>query len=403
MSKGTYLIVRLGLIVTLGIWGFATCMNNKTGNQNETNTAVIKNEKKEVEIDNKVKENALKQWDSINLWRKSVGLDQLPPLPNENGTDVNMKDKNGQTMLDYATTYGIHGCMDIVKLLIYRGFDVHNNSTNALTETITTRGKTEVARLLIEKGANINSIATAGGMSMLSNAICAENTDIEMLLCDKGANVNLADNDGTTPLHHACMRGDLNMVKLLIEKGANVNARNNLGKTPLFDATFNGNLDVINLLINKGVNINATDNSNETVLDVAFFDNVKSLLSAHGAVKSSIVSNTPKDNPEPINQNNTYANRSQNDALSFTDDESVSLYLEGKTFHSGDNTARVSIDNFVWINGNQAYYNLSIRKISLNLAVVKGESLTNPDGTITIYVDCQKGCITNAGYEYCLK
>src|SRR5262245_3362287 len=59
-------------------------------------------------------------------------------------------------------------------------------------------------------------------------------------LLQQGANVNATEGDGSTALHWASYRDDLEAVDLLIRAGAKVNIANDLGVTPLWTACQNG-------------------------------------------------------------------------------------------------------------------------------------------------------------------
>ena len=85
---------------------------------------------------------------------------------------------------------------------------------------------------LIEKGADINyntpSNALAKpfeGWTSLHYAISCGADDVARLLIEKGANVNAIADDGTTPLILAAKNDSVFMAKLLLEKGADVNWR----------------------------------------------------------------------------------------------------------------------------------------------------------------------------------
>ena len=52
------------------------------------------------------------------------------------------------------------------------------------------------------------------------------------------------------------------------------------------------------------------------------------------------------------------------------------------------------------INGQDTHFNVSFTALTSTTGVVIGESLSNPDGTIKIYVYPQKGCITNKRDKY---
>ena len=54
---------------------------------------------------------------------------------------------------------------------------------------------------------------------------------MKYLVEELGADVNMRDNDGYTPLHHAAARGDNEMILYLVSKGADVTAVARSGQT----------------------------------------------------------------------------------------------------------------------------------------------------------------------------
>ena len=83
------------------------------------------------------------------------------------------------------------------------------------------------------------------------------------------ADVNAADADGTTALHWASHRDDLDSAGLLLRAGANVNAANDLGATPLWIASQNGSAPIVRVLLQAGANPNLALLLGETPLMVA--------------------------------------------------------------------------------------------------------------------------------------
>lgn len=112
-------------------------------------------------------------------------------------------------------------------------------------------------------------------------------------LIAKKADVNAAAPDGTTALHWASYRNDLESADLLIRAGAKVNAANDLGVTPLWPAAENGSSAMVRRLLQAGANPNIALLSGETPLMVGarsgYPDVVEQLLqkganpNAHGA------------------------------------------------------------------------------------------------------------------------
>ena len=85
---------------------------------------------------------------------------------------------------------------------------------------------------------------------------------------DEGGNVNLQDEPGMTPLHHAVNGNwdgtNFDTINLLINRGADVNAIDDTHHTPLHMAS---NEEIAELLINNGANVNAkTKRTGETLL-----------------------------------------------------------------------------------------------------------------------------------------
>ena len=99
----------------------------------------------------------------------------------------------------------------------------------------------------------------------------AKNGDRDTLraLLQKGANVNAAEADGTTALHWASYRDDVESAGLLIRAGAKANAANDLGATPLWTASQNGSEAMVRVLLEAGANPNAALLAGETPVMVA--------------------------------------------------------------------------------------------------------------------------------------
>ena len=88
------------------------------------------------------------------------------------------------------------------------------------------------------------------------------------LLVEKGADVNSKDDrDGWTPLWRAAENGHEAVVELLVEKGADVNSKEDRdGRTPLWWAAENGHEEVVKLLLEKGADVDSKDEYSRTPL-----------------------------------------------------------------------------------------------------------------------------------------
>lgn len=78
---------------------------------------------------------------------------------------------------------------------------------------------------------DINLKDPMGGSSPLITAALFGRTEIAKLLIEAGANINQINNDGSTALHTSALFCHTDIVKMLLQKGANKTIKNKYGST----------------------------------------------------------------------------------------------------------------------------------------------------------------------------
>ena len=116
-------------------------------------------------------------------------------------------------------------------------------------------GHLDVMRLLIDRGADVNRVATHRlAVTPLHAALFGRQVDAALLLIERGADVALARGGsgwkraGWTPLHYAAGMGFSTLVQPLLDRGADPSRPDEEGKTPLdvaIDANHSGIADVL--------------------------------------------------------------------------------------------------------------------------------------------------------------
>jgi uncharacterized protein len=145
------------------------------------------------------------------------GLEQAKILL-ARGADLNARGDLGLTALSIAH---LEGTDETVKFLESRGAKVDKNN---LGDCIAA-GEREWVQLLLDGGANVNAALGFQGLTPLMLASLGEDEEIVRLLLAKGANVNSEDSGGRTAVNFAEMKNNSIIVALLEQHGGRSSGR----------------------------------------------------------------------------------------------------------------------------------------------------------------------------------
>lgn len=305
--------------------------NNNTEYLNESNKDNSNTEQLSVKMDNPV--DLLFQPNKLLELNEEKRKEILSNLSNEDivldDKDINAKDKDGKTVLMYASQY----CNDsaIIETLIKNGasivekdddemnplmYAIKYNSNPEITETLIINGANidnkilqhasryannpDIIEVLLAKSTikydmddallyavaankNIDVIKTIikhggkfkrlnGGVNVIMlSAEFNKNPEVIGFLIGKGYDIKAKDNEGKTALMHACEYNNLEMITSIIEHGCDVNDKDKNGRTALMYACETHNsIEIIKTLIKHNANINATDRYGKNALMIAY-------------------------------------------------------------------------------------------------------------------------------------
>jgi ankyrin repeat protein len=245
--------------------------------------------------------------------------------------DVNSMDISRWTPLHYAVARG--GSLILVKSLLDRWADVSARDLMDWTPLhyASGRGVSDVVRLLVAAGANVN----AQGRDGLTPLHCAAmaGCDVEPLLHagadisaqdvsgrtpvpwvaqkgdSMGANhmildaeeglLDLRNKDGKTAMHLAAEGGHSAILDYLLRTGASKHVKDKLGRTPLHQAAAGGHATATDLLISRGADVNAKDLNARTPLHHAVGKEVAELLSHRRKIPCTRTDHNQSDYLEP--------------------------------------------------------------------------------------------------------
>ncbi len=136
-------------------------------------------------------------------------------------------------------------------------------------------------RDLITLGADVNwyDEEETFDLTALHKASRYGHKEIARMLIDAGADINIKDGDGWTPLHWASNNSQIEITKMLIDAGADENVQDNKGRTPLHMAARWNEIEVAKILIDAGSRFDIETNSGYTPYQMARKQEMKNILS----------------------------------------------------------------------------------------------------------------------------
>jgi len=222
-----------------------------------------------------------------------------------------------------------NGQTKMVAILLGRGA-TYNTGTAGATPLYRAAilGHTEIIKLLLDAGANVDGLADATQAEDLQDvshctplraALSCGHPEIARLLVQRGAQVDiysaaglgwtdwvaqqikdhpeqaaLADGWRYTPLCYAVAGGSAGVAEVLLSHGANINHTYDDGGTLLEQATLYGYHDLIVVLLVHGADINAKNNYGDTAVDFAIKykqADAETLLREHGGKRGFELNN----------------------------------------------------------------------------------------------------------------
>lgn len=267
---------------------------------------------------------------------------ELAKLLIDHKANVNFKGKRGKTLLMSAMR---SGSIDAISLLLEKGSDIRVRDEDGknvlmtlgeasfpttllskmnipLTDMLKNRDKikdikeegdtervsrvSKIAKLLIEKGADVRAKSTEGGNVALESIVAFADGETLRIAMDRGAisDINFVNQVDETVLVQAVADLNLEKVRILLEKGADPNLSGKKGHPPLYYAMQENKhsstdhserteavdrIKILQLLILKGAKVDVEYYDGETPLSIAMesgnSDIVDTIRNAGGKLK----------------------------------------------------------------------------------------------------------------------
>ncbi|RAO72859.1 uncharacterized protein BHQ10_008871 [Talaromyces amestolkiae] len=179
--------------------------------------------------------------------------------------------KDGSSELHLASHLGL---TKLVAELVSEGINPDIKDVNGVTPLVLAamQGNVDVAKVLIEAGASVNSVDNTGSSLLYKATDRYQVAFVSLLVEQKDLNVNIAHprHNNFTPLIRAALDGYTDIVKLLVsvpQLEINKTCSEPAGATALIYAAIAGTLDCVNVLLSQpGIDIDLQDERGATAL-----------------------------------------------------------------------------------------------------------------------------------------
>ena len=132
------------------------------------------------------------------------------------GGNVNEKSETGESVLAYALRYRCDG--DIIELLIESGADIKDTDNEGVSifDMAITYDNLELVKRFVEEGVyDVNATSRRSGFTPLMCAVCYGRVEVAKYLLEKGANPDAKESQGLSAKDFARKVNKKTMIELL--------------------------------------------------------------------------------------------------------------------------------------------------------------------------------------------
>lgn len=186
--------------------------------------------------------------------------------------------------------------ISIVQFALAQGAQIDKQDASQETALMIAAGRAsyDIVKYLCQQNAQVN-ILNENAENVLHIATSAfpfsrRHLDCLSVLMHYNANINAHDDDGNTPLHNLCNKGEKSAIDYLLSNGAMINSQNNEGNTPLHIITQKINtttvqslkehcVSIAQLLLEYNASTSIANSHHELALNIAEYDGNIQLMS----------------------------------------------------------------------------------------------------------------------------